>query len=112
MNYPCLIPKQLCQTEISMEIDQEGLNDYGEPLGTVSYKGRCNYQDKAKTIYTDQKKQVLITGKTMIPGDICPELSTISGGRAIVFGEKRRIAQGTKVRNPDGSVNFTEVYLE
>lgn len=112
MNYPCLIPKQLCQTEISMEIDQEGLNDYGEPLETVSYKGRCNYQDKAKTIYTDQKKQVLITGKALIPGDICPELSTISGGHAIVFGEKRRIAQGTKARNPNGSVNFTEVYLE
>lgn len=112
MNYPCLIPKQLCRTEISMKIEQEGLNDYGEPLETASYAGRCNYQDKAKTIYTNQKKQVVVTGKALIPGDICPELPTISGGHAIVFGEKRRIAQGTKARNPDGSVNFTEVYLE
>ena len=112
MNYPCLVPKQLCQTDISVEIDQEGLSDYGEPLETVSYTGKCNYQDKAKTIYTDQKKQVVVTGKALIPGDICPELPTKSGGHAIVFGEKRRIAQGTKARNPDGSVNFTEEYLE
>lgn len=112
MNYPCLIPKQLCQTDISLKLDQEGLSDYGEPLETVSFIGKCNYQDKAKTIYTDQKKQVVITGKALIPGDICPELPTISGGHAIVFGKKRRIAQGTKARNPDGSVNFTEVYLE
>lgn len=112
MKYPCLVPKQLCQTDISMEIEREGLSDYGEPLETITYTGKCNYQDKAKTIYTDQKKQVTITGKALIPGDICPELPTISGGHAVVFGEKRKIAQGTKARNPDGSVNFTEVYLE
>ncbi len=112
MKYPCLIPEQLCRTDISMEIEQEGLNEYGEPMEMVSYTGRCNYQDRAKTIYTEQKKQVLITGKALLPGDICPELPTISGGHAIVFGKKRRIAQGTKARNPDGSVNFTEVYLE
>ena len=112
MKYPCLIPEQLCRTDISMEIEQEGLNEYGEPMEMVSYSGRCNYQDRAKTIYTEQKKQVLITGKALLPGDICPELPAISGGHAIVFGKKRRIAQGTKARNPDGSVNFTEVYLE
>ncbi len=112
MKYPCLIPEQLCRTDISMEIEQEGLNEYGEPMEMVSYTGRCNYQDRAKTIYTEQKKQVLITGKALLPGDICPELPAISGGHAIVFGKKRRIAQGTKARNPDGSVNFTEVYLE
>ncbi len=112
MKYPCLIPEQLCRTDISMEIEQEGLNEYGEPMEMVSYTGRCNYQDRAKTIYTEQKKQVLITGKALLPGDICPKLPAISGGHAIVFGKKRRIAQGTKARNPDGSVNFTEVYLE
>ena len=38
-------------------------------------------------------------------------LPVISGGEAMVYGAKRRILQGTKARNPDGSVNFTEVML-
>lgn len=111
MKYPCLVPKRLCKTEISLEIDREGLNEYGEPLEAVSYSGLCNYQDKAKTVLTAEKKLVEITGKALFPGDVCPELSVISGGSAFVFGRKRRILQGSKARNPDGTVNFTEVWL-
>lgn len=111
MKYPCLVPKRLCKTEIVLELDREGLNEYGEPLETVRYSGRCNYQDKAKTVLTTEKKLVEITGTALFPGDICPELPVISGGSAVVFGGKRRILQGSKLRNPDGTVNYTEVLL-
>lgn len=111
MKYPCLVPKRLCKTEISLEFDREGLNEYGEPLEPVSYSGRCNYQDKAKTVLTAEKKLVEITGSALFPGDICPDLPVISGGTAQIFGVKCRILQGTKARNPDGTVNYTEVLL-
>lgn len=84
---------------------------YGEPLEPVTYSGKCNYQDKAKTILTAEKKLVEITGSALFPGDICPELPIISGGKAEVFGVKRRILQGRKARNPNGTVNYTEVLL-
>lgn len=87
------------------------MNEYGEPLETDSYSGLCNYQDKAKTVLTAEKKLVEITGAALFPGDICPGLPVISGGSATVFGAKRRILQGTKARNPDGTVNYTEVLL-
>ena len=58
-----------------------------------------------------EKKLVQITGTALFPGDICPELPVISGGTAVIFGVKRNIEQGTKARNPDGTVNFTEVML-
>lgn len=112
MNYPCLILKQFCTTEISLEMEQEGVSKYGEPLPTTSFCGKCNYQDKAKVVFTDEKKRITITGTALFPGDICPEFAVISGGSAEIFGEKRRIAQGRKARNPDGTVNFTEVLLE
>lgn len=112
MRYPELVPKRLCKTPIKLEIAQEGLNEYGEPLTPVKYEGMCNFQDKAKTVLTDQKKLVQITGSAYFNGDICPQLPTISGGYAEVFGIKRRICQGRKARNPDGTVNFTEVLLE
>lgn len=111
MKYPCLVPKRLCNTDIFLEIEREGLTEYGEPLPTFPYTGKCNYQDKAKTILTAEKKLVQITGAALFPGDICPDLPVISGGTATVFGVERRIQQGRKARNPDGTVNYTEVLL-
>lgn len=111
MKYPSLVPKRLCKTDICLTFDREGLNEYGEPLPVVKYSGKCNYQDKAKTILTAEKKLVEITGSALFPGDICPELPVISGGEAVVFGVRRRILQGCKARNPDGGVNYTEVLL-
>lgn len=111
MNYPCLILPRFCKTDIVMEIESEGLNEYGEPETAMTYKGICNYQDSAKTILTAEKKLVEITGKALFPGDICPDIPVISGGTATVYGVKRQIQQGTKARNPDGTVNFTEVLL-
>jgi len=111
MKYPCLVPKRLCKTDISLEIEREGINEYGEPIAPVQYSGKCNYQDKAKKVLTSEKELVEITGTALFPGDICPELPVISGGKATVFGAERRILEGRKARNPDGTVNYTEVQL-
>ena len=82
-----------------------------EDEASIEYSGKCNYQDKARTVLTAEKKLIQITGTALFPGDICPDLPVISGGSATIFGVKRRIEQGTKARNPDGSVNYTEVML-
>ena len=111
MKYPCLVPKRLCKTDIMLSFAQEEVNEYGESLEVAGYEGKCNYQDKARTVLTAEKKLVEITGTALIPGDACPFLPVISGGNAVVFGVKRRILQGTKARNPDGTVNYTEVLL-
>lgn len=111
MAWPCLVLPQWCRTDIALTFDREGLSEYGEPLPPVEYTGKCNYQDKARTVLTAEKKLVEVTGSALFPGDICPDLSVISGGRAVVHGTERRILQGRKARNPDGSVNYTEVLL-
>ena len=111
MKYPCLVPKKLCKTDITISFEREGITEDGEPYEAVNYSGKCNYQDKAKTVITADKKWVEISGTVLIPGDACPDLPVISGGSAVVFGVKRRIQQGKKARNPDGTVNYTEVLL-
>lgn len=111
MRYPCLVPQRFCKTDIALSFDREGVTEYGEPLPPVVYSGKCNYQDKAKTVLTAEKKVVQITGSALFPGDICPELPVISGGEAEIFGVKRRVQEGRKNRNPDGTVNYTEVWL-
>lgn len=111
MKWPCLVPAAFCKTDIKLELEQEGISEDGEPLKPFYYEGKCNYQDSAKRILTDGKKTVVISGVAMFPGDICEELPVISGGTAIVHGAKRRVAKGTKARNPDDTVNYTEVLL-
>lgn len=111
MKYPKLVPPAVCQTRISLEIDQEGLNEYGEPLPAFAWSGTCNYQDSAKTVLTTERKLVQLSGRALFDGDICPKLPVISGGTAEIFGVKRRILEGRKARNPDGTVNYTEVLL-
>lgn len=111
MRYPCLVDKRQCKTEIRVEIDPGGVDKYGKPLSPVIYVGKCNYQDRAKTVLTAEKKLVEVTGTALFPGDIAPALAVISGGSVTVFGVERRIALGTKARNPDGTVNYTGLEL-
>ena len=111
MRYPKLVPEKLCKIDIVLEFEQEGLSEYGEPLPAISWTGKCNYQDRAKAIYTAEKKTVQITGTALLGADPCPELPVISSGTAIVKGVKRHIVQGRKARNPDGTVNYVEVLL-
>ena len=69
----------------------------------------CNYQDSAKTVLTAQQKKVEVSGVILVPGDIVPDSPTISGGFAEINGVRREIVKGVKARNPDGTVNFTEL---
>lgn len=83
----------------------------GEPKYVSDLDLKCNFQDKAKTIFTVEKKLVRITGTAMFPGDIAPEIPSLSGGTVTVFGQERRIEQGAKNRNPDGTVNYCQLDL-
>lgn len=112
MKYPNLVPAKKCKTDIWLAIDREGLNQYGEPEEPVIFEGKCNYQEKAKTVLTAEKKLIQIIGTALFPGDICPELPAITGGKAVVYGVEIQIYEGRKARNPDGTVNYTEVTFQ
>lgn len=109
MKYPCLVLKSVCKTPIKVTIYGEGLTEDGAPVVAYSGEHLCNYQDKGKTVLTDEKKIVEVFGVILIPGDIAPDVPSISDGFVEVFGISRRIETGIKARNPDGTVNYTEL---
>lgn len=111
MKFPCLIDKRFCKTPITVIIFQENIREDGEPLTALKINAMCNYQDKAKTVLTADKQLVQLTAQAFFIGDIAPSLPNISGGEVVVHGVKRRIYQGEKARNPDGSVNYTRLDL-
>lgn len=109
MKYPCLVPKQFCKTDAEVEIEQEDINKYGDPLEFVKWSGKVNYQDKGRTVLTADKKLIQLSGCAMIPGDIAPGIPAITKGTIRVNGVDRTIYQGEKARNPDATVNYTRL---
>ena len=112
MKYPELVPNWVCSTRITVHIEGEGLTEDGEPVHAVSYTGKCNWQDGGRTVLTPEQKIINVSGRAYFNGDIAPKLSNLTGGYAEIHGERREIMQGFKRRNPDGTVNHTEIQFK
>lgn len=112
MKYPELVPKRLCKTPIHVKLESEGNTNLGEPEYILEADLLCNYQDSAKRILTEEKRLVQVSGSALFHGDIVPDIPAMPGGTATVFGVERRIVQGQKARNPDGTVNYCCLELE
>ena len=109
MTWPHLVRPETMTTPIRLVIDREELDEDGAPVTALDYEGFCNWQDGGKVELTGEQKYVRITGRAYIDGDIAPGVDNLTGGYGVIFGEKRAVAAGVKARNPDGTVNFTEV---
>lgn len=110
--WPQLVLSRFCNTDISVSIESEDIGENGTPKNLINWAGKCNYQDKAKRVWTSDKTLVEVTGTCLIPGDIAPDLAVIPSGKVKIFGIDRKLICGTKARNPDGTVNYTQLELE
>lgn len=127
MKFPSLVKKQFCKIPVEVTIYGEGITEDGSPVIAFECKNLypsenlypsnilcggnavCNVQSKAKTVYTKEQKIVQVSAVLLFDGDIAPDCPNLSGGFAVLDGIKRNIVQGIKHRNPDGTVNFTEL---
>lgn len=109
MKYPSLVPDAVCRTPIHIVIEMEEVDADGAPVTALDWSGNCNWQDGGKVELTGEQQYIRITGKALFNGDICPGIANITGGYGEIFEERRPIAEGIKARNPDGTVNYTEI---
>ena len=109
MKFPKLVDPRFTQTPLHITLYAEGITEDGAPVTALDGDFLGNWQDGAKTILTKEQKKVQISGRAYLDGDIAPQLAEITGGAVTVFGAARQIVKGQKHRNPDGSVNFTEL---
>lgn len=101
-------PKELANTEYFISLDQEGVTEDGSPISVFEDKGKCIFSEKSKRIITEDGRQIILSGKVAIEGDIAPNLKTIASGNIILNGRKYEIYVGYRPRNPDGSIFCTE----
>lgn len=104
--------KRLLNNECDVNIYQEGLSEEGEPLNSLNLESKkCRFVEKTKVIITADGRKVELVGKVILLGDIAPDIKKISGGEVIVNNSKYEIYQGSRPRNPDGTVYMTTLEL-
>ncbi len=110
--YPKLVRKEQCKTDIHVILYGEGTTEDGAPEIILDKNLKCNYQDSAKRVLSTEKVIIQINGVALFYEDFAPDIPVISGGKVTIFGETRQIYQGTKARNPDGTVNYIKLELQ
>ena len=109
MRYPALVRPEVCRTPIRLVIEEEGLDEDGAPREIFRAELLCCWQDGGGLTVTPERQFVQIAGRAYFEGDICPDVPVIVAGYGEIFGVRREILRGVKARNPDGTVNYTEV---
>ena len=111
MIYPSLVRKKDCKTDIHVILYGENTTEDGAPEIVLDKDLKCNYQDSAKRVLTTEKVIIQINGVALFYEDFAPDIPVISSGKVTIFGETREIYQGTKARNPDGTVNYIKLEI-
>jgi len=112
LKWPQLVPPQACCTPITVRL-QTGLNLDGTPKQETIFEGKCNYSEKSRPVVDAERQLIQLNARALIPGDIAPgrdisgEVAVHGAGAETV----RIIYSASRARNPDGTVNFTQLEL-
>lgn len=112
MKWPQLVPPQACCTPITVRL-QTGLNLDGTPKQETIFDGKCNYSEKCRQVVDAERQLIQLNARALIPGDIAPGQDI--SGEAVIHGAGAETVQviysASRARNPDGTVNFTQLEL-
>ncbi|HAT4146277.1 TPA: hypothetical protein I9Z81_001271 [Clostridium perfringens] len=100
-------PKWLLKTPV--EVYHTYINEDGEPVEELIYKGLSIYNEKGKNTLDAERRLVTLSGTVIIEGDIHP--NKLIEGYIKVGDIKKDIYKSSRPRNPDGSVFSTELEL-
>lgn len=101
-------PDFLANTKYNAVLNKEGISEEGEPISDFECTGMCIFSEKAKRIIDSEGKEINLSGKVIVKGDIAPSLKTVSDGTITINNRTYDIYVGSRPRNPDGSIHHTE----
>lgn len=104
-------PDWLLQIDYSLSLNAEGISEDGEPISSVESNGKCIFSEHSRRIIDSEGKQITLSGKCIVKGDIAPSLKSVSDGVITINGRTYEIYSGSRPRNPDGSIHSTQFEL-
>ena len=103
--WPRLVPDRVCKTPCRVVLTN-GAGEDGAPLIVADLALKCNWQDNPRQILNAERQLIRLAGTALFNGDIAPKLDILAG-EVEIYGKPWTIYQGSKCRNPDGTVNYT-----
>lgn len=111
MRWPKLVPPSVCRVPVQVWLT-EGLEEDGAPAERLVFEGLCNYSEKARQVLDAERRLVRLEAVALMDGDIAPGMEQLEGYVRIWHGKiERAIYRSSRARNPDGTVNFTQLEL-
>jgi hypothetical protein len=111
MKWPELVPDRICTMPIVVNIT-DGIDEDGAPKVVKTWTGKCNYSEKQKQVLDAERRLITLEATALFNGDIFSGQEKLEG-EVIVNGGSiiRSIYRGSRARNPDSTVNFTQLEL-
>ena len=89
------------------------LNLDGTPKQETVFEGKCNYSERSRQVMNAERQFIQLNACALIPGDIAPGRDI--AGEVVIRGAGaetvRVIYSASRARNPDGTVNYTQLEL-
>ena len=109
MKWPRLVPPAVCRTPCNVVLT-DGMGEDGAPKEVARLALKCSWQDKPRQVLNAERKLIQLGGVALFDGDIAPQVDILAG-KVEIYGKPWTIHQGSKCRNPDGTVNYTRLEL-
>ena len=111
MRWPRLVLPFTQTVAVEAVVDADGLDEDGAPMVAATWEGPCNWQDSTSRRFATDRSEVQVSAVLYVDGDPFPGLWSVSGGWVTIGGDRRALVRARKNRNPDGTVNNTELWL-
>lgn len=109
MKWPELVQPWACKTPVIVRLTG-GIGEDGAPVERPPIETLCSFSEKQKQVLDAQRRMVTLEGTLLFSGDLAPDMAALTG--AVEIGGRRwDIYRASRGRNPDGTVNFTQLEL-
>lgn len=106
--YPKLILPQFTKTEVRIISESDEYDENGSPKTLLDATFKCNFQAGNKRIVDEKHSTIERVSTLYLDGDV---LGDVASGECFIYDKKYKIKNIIKARNPDGTINFTELEL-
>lgn len=107
MRWPQLVKPWACKTAVTVRLTGEAGED-GAPVEIAAIETVCSFNEKQKRVLDEKRQMVTLEGTLLFAGDLAPDVPELAG-TVETGGRRWTIYRASRARNPDGSVNFTQL---